>query len=344
MKSQSATEFITTYGFMFLALSLAIAVILFLASYNGTAPSTQCTPFSTISCNFINYYPNITAGYAIATLSFTNSQSVPINITNLRLTIDNLTATGTCSPTFVYPGQESTCIAPYTLNSLSNNLHSGGYILTAGFCNTGVSALNASACVYTVSNYTGTIEVYNAPNDTSPFSVIVATIPSSIQLPAYNSVPLIPSNYSFVQNGDWVPARNMTGLSYAFASSGAQLSYFGINTISFPGLLSALNSNSLPCTTPYGSLLSIAYSVFYLNKPSTVSFSVYGDNSIEAYYKPAGATYWTSVFGGTAWNTVTITTHTATASLGAGTYRLAVEWANTCGQGIQAFAMNGISQ
>lgn len=345
MRLQSAVEFISTYGFMFLILTLVIALVLFLASYNGTAPTTQCNSFSTLTCNYANFYPNVTYGHGELTLSFTNDQNTPINITSISTTLDNYTILGVCSPNFLYPGQESSCLSSIPINSITLSLHNGQYQVKAGYCNSGIAFLNSTSCIYSNVTYAGTFQVYNNPNDTTPFSVIAGLIPPSNQLPNLLSTPIMTANNLIVQNGDLVALRNLTGMGYAFGTSSfLTSSYFGMNVLPFPSVISTLNNNAITCSSPFNSLISISYSNFFIPATKTIQFKAYADNAIEIYYKLNTSTTWSSAFAGAGWTTGTPSTQSTTHSLTAGLYQLAVAWANTCGNGVQAMSINGIGQ
>ncbi len=347
MKSQSSVEFLSTYSFVLLIIGLAVALIFFLVSYTGSIVSSQCTSFSELGCNFVGYYPNTSYGYGIISLSIANSQEAPINITSMNFSIGNESAGGICSPNFLYPSQEATCTGDFAINAIqSGSPINGEYYINAGICASQANALNISGCSYLKANYSGDFQVYSANNDTMPFSVIVAYAPSSVQLPSMPAAPVIPSNYMIAQNGDWIPMRNLTGFKYAYGTGNYLRSlYFGLPTSAYPAVVSALNSNTVPCASPYDSVVSVAYSSFYMPKSSSVKFSAYSDNTIGVYYRQAEWSGWINAFGSSGWNLNSYNSLlTNTNTLSTGLYMIAVEQVNTCGEGLEAVSVNGIGQ
>ncbi len=231
--------------------------------------------------------------------------------------------------------------------SLQTSYHNGRYEISAGFCVSSANALNSTGCSYLPSNYTGSFQVYSSTTDVMPFSVVVAYVPGSVQLPSEPSSPTIPSNYMVTQNGDFVPLRNLTGFKYAFGT-GYYLpnTYFSTNVLAYPSVLSVLNSNTVPCSSPYQSVESVAYSAFYMPSSGSVSFSAYSDNAIEIYYKQQGWSSWIKALAGSGWSTAT---HTGAAlagsnTLSSGYYQIAVDTVNVCHEGLQAVSVNGIGQ
>ncbi len=345
MRAQSSIEFLSTYGFVFLIIGIAIVVIFFLATYTNTVVSTQCTSFSDIACNFVNYYTGM--GYGIFSLSISNAQTAPINITGINVSIDGSAATGMCSPNFLYQGQEATCIAVITANALKSGLVEGTYYINAGFCVSPANQISMQGCKYLDSNYSGSFQLYEAKNDTTPFSTIVAYVPGNVQLQQMPSSPYIPQNYTITQNGDFVPHRNLTGFDFAFGSwKYLGDSYVGTNVVTYPSVLSDIGSNTVPCTPPYQSVASVAYSAFYMPSSGKVSFAAYADNAIGVYYRGAGWNGWVNAFSGSGWtlNPQPNTEYTYTNTLGTGLYQIAVEHVNTCGEDLQALSVNGIGQ
>ncbi len=348
MKSQSSIEFLSTYGFVFLVIGLAVAIIFFVASYNNSVVSTQCKTFGGLTCNFVGYYVNATYGYSIITVSVSNAQTSPISINSINVTVGSGSANGICAPNFLYQGQEATCVAALPVNSLQNSFQTGSYSIGAGFCVSQVNSINSQGCSYIPSNYTGSFSVYNESNDTMPFSVIVAYLPGNVQLQQEPTSPIIPSNYIMTQNGDFVPVRNNTGFKYAFGTSEyvGSGSFTGFTVLPYPSILSVLSSNSVPCSPPYQSIEDIAYSAFYMPGSSAVSFGAYSDNAIEVYYKKSTWSNWLEAFSGAGWSSGT---HTSTELEGSNTiskgyYQIAVVNVNTCGNGMQAVSVNGIGQ
>ncbi|MDE1823334.1 MAG: hypothetical protein KGH50_03340 [Candidatus Micrarchaeota archaeon] len=156
MKQQSAIEFLTIYGFMFVIIGVTITIIAFIAyTTNGYIPQ-QCSGLTGLNCEFVIYYSNSLQANAIMTFSMTNAQSVPINITNMTVSIKNLSFNGACTPGFLNPGARTVCTVqgPY-VPALGSQVQ-GSYIIRAKYCNSAISQLNQTACTYEKVSYVGT--------------------------------------------------------------------------------------------------------------------------------------------------------------------------------------------
>ncbi|MCL5427781.1 MAG: hypothetical protein M1321_01215 [Candidatus Marsarchaeota archaeon] len=347
MRSQSSVEFLSTYGFVFLVIGVVISLVFVISTYNGGVASTQCTSFSGLTCNYASYYYNVTYGHGMVYLSISNSQNSPINITGVNITVDGTTANGICAPDFLYQGQESTCTAMFSATSAQSSLHNGGFDIRAGFCTSAGNRISSADCTYIPASYTGGFQVYSSANDSMPFSTIVAYVPGTVQLPAEPTAPQIPSNYLIVQNWDIVPSRNLTGFKYLYGTASYTSSkYFNANVLAYPSMLSILNSNSVPCSAPYRSTVSVSSSVFYMPASGTVSFEAESDNAIEIYYKQGSWPGWVKAFtAGTEWTLNAAPVFLSqTNTLSQGLYQITVESVNTCGDGLQAVSVNGIGQ
>ncbi|MDE1851592.1 MAG: hypothetical protein KGH69_02805 [Candidatus Micrarchaeota archaeon] len=156
MKEQSAVEFLTIYGFMFVIIGVTITIIAFVAyTTNGYIPQ-QCSGLTGLNCQFVIYYSNSLQANAIITMQLTNSQSVPINISNITVSVRNFTFNGTCSPQFINPSGWTVCTiqGPYT-PTLGSQIQ-GSYIIRAKYCNSPISNLNQTSCNFEKVSYVGT--------------------------------------------------------------------------------------------------------------------------------------------------------------------------------------------
>ncbi len=274
----------------------------------------------------------------------TNSQSVPINITNIKGTMGTSTGTGACSSSFLYPAQETMCEMVFPSFTVSQQVMSGIYNISVNYCNSESLSLSFDKCIYNKTSYGGSFDVYPTNTQSTPFVVIASQIPSNTQLEPEPAIPVIPYNYSLLQNGDMVGYRTDNSISYAF-SSNAYLgnTYLGNNAISFPGILSDLNSGNVACSSPYNSILSIAYSTFYMYQSNTITINAYATNAIQVYYKDQGWSNWAQAFSGSNWNQNNgVESYTVQNTITPGVYQIAVAWADTCGGGVEALQLQNI--
>ncbi len=344
MKAQATVEFMSTYGFMFILLGIAITAVVLLTTYVNTIQDTTCTSYSNLECNFVEFYNNITNSYSIVDISLINSQTVPVNITGISATIGSNKGTGLCSPAFLYPAQETMCEVVFPNFVQNGQVAYGIFNINAGYCNSESYSLNSTACQYNSSVYGGSFDAYPSNTEITPFVVIAGQLPSSIRLEIEPSTPILPYNYTLLQNGDFVGYRTQNSISYAFGSGQyvGQV-YFNENVQNFPGILSSLNSQNVACSSPYNSILSVAYSTFQMYQANTITVNVYATNAIQIYYKQQGGSAWTSLLNGGSWNARNgVGSYIGQTFLNPGIYQIAVEWVKTCGSGLQAVQIENV--
>ncbi len=340
MKSQSSIEFLTTYGFLFIILGIMISIIFYFTSIPKASLPMQCTSFSGPSCNYMEYYTNQTSSYGYVLMSITNSESVPINISNITITIKSTKSIGVCNPSLLYPGQEATCLTPLSSPSAPQLLVQGFYSINSKYCNNGLGSLPSANCNETA-NYGGAFTATASASKEYLFSVVAMRSPPTQQAPAYSSSPDLPAGFTILQNGDWI--SNST-FSYSFGTTGSGYvgtTYLGVKTGTFPSLVSTLGNNNVDCSgsRPYNSTFSTAYSLFYVPSAANAVFKIETDDFMAVYYKGPNVPSWTSLpgIGSLAWHGQGATEYTSnTISLASGTYYLAIMWSNACGGGMQA--------
>jgi hypothetical protein len=347
MRSQSSIEFLTTYSFLFIILGVMISIILFLSMAPSLSMPSQCSAFSGPTCNFVAITSNSATGYSLVTISVTNSQSVPINITSMNTTIKSLVSPGACTPTFLYPGQEATCVSPVNSIYSLTNLVEGYYVLNAQYCNSGISSLSAANCTFEKVFYSGSFS--SEPIAITPivFSVAASQSPRTSNLIPY-SMNLItePNNYTILQNGAWIANSTIYAIGYAFANNAAMIghTYFTFNTVQFPQIFSSLSNNNIACNyPPYNSMLSIASTTLYVNPAMTLNVMTETSGAIGVFYREVQTgSQWVSAFGASSWKPQGPTKYVKTPiNLNKDFYNLEVVWSDPCGSGGQIFEIGG---
>jgi hypothetical protein len=348
MRSQSSIEFLTTYGFLFLILAIVFSVLFFVAKAPATSIQTSCTAFAGPECSLAQLYANASAGYSVFTAMLANSQAVPINITSFSVTINSNTFTGNCTPTFLYPGQLATCAVEANTVYTGTGPIDGFYQLPAKYCNSGFGGVSQANCTYDKVAYSGSFVVRPVSTESLVFSVAALQSPASQSLLPYSTIatdPHLPSNYTIVQNGDWV--ANVTGgtAAYSFTTTGGWATdYLGYKPLPFPSSVSSLRSSEVACSAPYNTTLSVASTTLYVGATSSASVAIETDDAMEVFYKVAQpGTVWQNVFAGSAWRGQGATQYGPnTISLSPGLYSIEVWWANACGGGGQTFVLSGL--
>ena len=335
MKMQSAIEFLSTYGFVFIVIAVVIAVIFFLATSAQTNFSVQCSGFGGFTCNYASYYTNRTYAYTVATISLSNSQSVPLNISNVSMTIGSTTVNGLCSPTFIYPGEVGICAAVFNSISSPGALVRGYYSVGAKYCNGGISSLRQGNCTQPVL-YTGAFLAQTTSLRSVVFGAEVALGSGGAGLPSYASLePMhIPTNFVIAQDGDWNTNGTSGNIIYSFGTSGyIGAGYLGTNAVAFPQSTSMLNNVSA-CSASASPMISMAYTTVYLHGTKN-SESIETSNAMALYYD-TGSTPWTAILGSASWSSHGLAQYASSTAFGNGLYGIYVEWFSPCGQGLQA--------
>ena len=359
MRAQSAIEFLSTYGFLFLIVGVTLTMISFLSTSASSEVPTQCSSFGGPACNFVSFFSNSSAGYSLVTLSITNSESIPINITSFAVTAQNTTFAGICAPQFLYPGQQATCMANLTQTPSPGYNLQATYVLNAKYCNLGLSSVSKGYCAipglanYETVSYGGSFSTTVVQQRTAIFSVAAAVGPknfagsqpglSGLQPFTSNSGPLVPANYTIAENGAWSDAVSGNSFQYAFSTTNSLgISIYGRNAVSFPAsVASALGANGVACSNSFNSTLSLASTVVYVGANTvTANVVVVADNSMEVFVKSAASSgNWINIFKGSAWGLGAATQFGPNAvALNKGLYYVEVLWANNCGPGVQEFS------
>ena len=360
-RAQSSVEFLSTYSFLFLIMGLIIAILVFITSNPSSILPSQCAPFSGPACNLV--FASSKGPNSIITFSLSNSQSVPINITNMTVTVRGTTSIGACTPYLIYPGQGTTCTASIPVNTPNLQVQ-GFYNVNSRFCNSGISNVSKGGCSYETVSYGGSFITTILQKTNALFSVVASTGPATLNLIAYspvNGIVPIPGNFVNTQNGFWI--ANITGgrLYYAFANGyqgnlvGSTYSLDGqsYKTAPFPATLTALANNNIACSAPYNSTLSLASTTLYMGSTNTVKVIIETDGAMEVFYRPAnvlapsnsflsGST-WNSVWGGAAWHSQGATQYTNTITLNKGFYYLDALWSDNCGSGATVLQISGLT-
>ncbi len=357
MRAQSSLEFLTTYSFLFMILGITVSIILFLAGAPALTLPSQCASFSGPQCNFVEMYSNTITGYSLITFSFSNSQSVPINLTSMQTEVKSLTSNGYCTPSYLYPGMTSTCTVEQNSAPSTQTQIQGYYTINALFCNSGQANLSTKNCNYEQVQYSGSFATNPSIDKAVLFSVVASQSPPTSNILPFSVLssnpPVQPYNYSILQNDDWLANITSNTIAYAFATNGTLqgTSRLGYPLSAYPQVLSSLNNNNVnsnagACvySTPYNSMLSIASTTLYFDTAKTVTFNVVTYGAIEVFYRGAPPTNsWSNVFSGSGWKQQGATQYgPRSVTFQQGLYDFEIFWENPCGKGEQVFSANGL--
>ncbi|MCL5434033.1 MAG: hypothetical protein M1538_03630 [Candidatus Marsarchaeota archaeon] len=152
MKIQSAFEFLITYSWAILIISIMIGLLYYFMNLPNTSSQNLCSMESTFLCK-TTAFTNYTTNTAFINLNFTNNQDYPIEnaFVIVGLNGKNLTQTS-CAPILVETGNTLNCSVNTEMNIAPSTVISGKIFLSFGDC-----AL--------VPNYVSTKNCNNAPID-----------------------------------------------------------------------------------------------------------------------------------------------------------------------------------
>ncbi len=345
MKAQSAIEFLSTYGFLFLMLGITLSIIAFFVFYPKSALPQQCGAFSGPTCVLSSVYSNLTTHYTLVTILMQNTQPVPINMTNITVSIKSTSTKGTCTPFYLVPGQYTTCVIYIPMITNPGALIQGFYSFPAKFCNSALGNINNNTCNFDNVTYSGYFSATATTSKIILFSVQAVQGPTTQSWPTPQpSTPGVLSNWKILQNGDWATTESKGQFVYTWGA-GYSSTMFGYPNIPFPSSVSTLSNGHVACSSPYNSTFSTAYTTLYLPSATTVDIREFADDFIDVYYKTSTSVSWTKAFSGNQWPVTSYTTPNGVNALLNGPYEnIAVLWANVCGGGEQDINMSQLPQ
>lgn len=179
MRAQAAIEFLTTYGFMFIILGLMLTIIAGIALSTKASIPQQCNTVTGFNCEYVLYYSNTVGPNSIITFSLSNEQSVPISITGFNVTVKNYTAHGSCSVSYLYPGNLTACTAQFPYIVPSGGGIDGTYVIDAQYCNSPAAELQKTTCTYTPVAYSGSFSTSSSALTTTSSSTSTSSITST---------------------------------------------------------------------------------------------------------------------------------------------------------------------
>ncbi len=145
-KSQSAIEFLTTYGFIFLIIAITLSLLYLFINFPRTILPFNCTIFSGFNCNDAIYTPNATVG---SQLFIIVSDMMPgtLNITGFNAYMDFANSTsGYCAASIVTEGEKTYCIADISSAPRLGNMYSGTFKIIGNYCAQPLANITTPSC------------------------------------------------------------------------------------------------------------------------------------------------------------------------------------------------------
>lgn len=153
-KGQSAIEFISVYGFVFLIIGVIMAVLLVLVNVPKLTYSFNCTVYGGFYCTDVALSYNPNSGDTLLYLNLVNNNPGIVNISTFNATLRNIISiSGSCTPTLSFQGNTVNCIANIPVKVKLGNPYMGHFTISANYCS---SSLNKSTICPSNKNVTFT--------------------------------------------------------------------------------------------------------------------------------------------------------------------------------------------
>ncbi len=350
MKAQAALEFLTTYGFLFIIVGIVLSALIFIVISPTIYLSSSCTAQSGPYCAFVQLYSNTSQHFSLLTFVLTNSESVPINVTQMNIIIRGKTFTGYCTPSFLVSGQSAVCVSYLNFSPALATFTQGFYSVSAKYCNSGITGLYNYSCSFSSTSsisYSGYFSAEAVPKLTIPISMLALQGPKTVQVAPYPGVPEFPPGYLVMQNG--YIARNITNkeLNFSFGTPGYQTTTLKPQNLNlpvypFPSSVSSLNALVSCGYNPsahqyYNSTYSIFATTLYFPTTEKLNVSVSVDDIIQVYYKPVTSNSWSTVIPSGGWwaGICCEVPKSYYITVSPGLYNFEVLWGNLCAPGLE---------
>lgn len=134
VRAQSALEFISTYAWGLLILTIVVAVLLAFITLPSTSVPNQCSFTSTVTC--VDFVLGSSAGKVTTmTINITNSQQYPILNPDLIVEVNGKNSSSAiCTPADVNPGEALSCSLTLPVNTSLGTLLAGDLYLSIDNC------------------------------------------------------------------------------------------------------------------------------------------------------------------------------------------------------------------
>lgn len=135
LKGQSAVEFITVYGFVFLIIGVALSILVTLASTPTLSSPSSCAVYGGFNCADVAISQNSTTGNASLYLLLTNIQPGIVNISSFNATVSNhQSVSGSCSPSMSLQGNIIACTADMPFDAQIGRKYHGSFAISSNYC------------------------------------------------------------------------------------------------------------------------------------------------------------------------------------------------------------------
>ncbi len=272
-RGQSAVEFLSVYGYVFLILGIVIAVAFLYSSVPSSIVPFQCNFYSGFQCTDAAIIYNSVSGVSSLVIVASMTQPGVVNVSSFNAVIQlSPTTKGYCLPQTAIAGQYVYCIANLTYTPTQSQIYSGTFTMLANYCagfGTNVSSTPCSAST----NYTfsGSYRVQPQPRTTT-LNGIIALSPFTV-----NYVPIT------IVNTQNAAEPNPFQLMVQFQPSNAIYKKYERSDLG--NIRFFYNNNPIPSWCEKNCSTSNTYNaLFWVRVPATIPINSISNTVIKMYF------------------------------------------------------------
>ena len=157
---QSAIEYLVSYGWALLVLSIVVGAIYYFIFLPSSLVPSQCSVASGLYCDDIALGSNSAAGKVV--LLLTNTQAFPVQNPTVNVSINGHNTTANCLTRYAVSGGSIICIANTSPQSAAQ-LVTGAFHVSAQYCGLSNTPMTANSCSSVpMQVYTGTFAAHSS--------------------------------------------------------------------------------------------------------------------------------------------------------------------------------------
>ncbi|MGC8652203.1 MAG: hypothetical protein ACP5UH_03060, partial [Candidatus Micrarchaeia archaeon] len=282
-RAQSAMEYLVTYGWAILLVSIVIALLYLYVIVPKVVVPASCNFVSGAYCNDLVLGTNTITHATELAVFLTNTQPYPMQNPQLYVKVNNITSTlGKCSPNFVLPGGAIICNMTVPVSTSLGMFISGSIYLNATYCGLAPNYTVTHSCANAPrQTYSGSFNAHAAPlvSTTSKISITAANatnpannakdrLTATVDMLGY---PLKGASVNFTENSTAYSLQpNLTTTN----TNGQALSYIWGTAI-----------GNVKVSADYAGLPPASVVIDFI-APETVSFKIINFPSCSSYTSP----------------------------------------------------------
>lgn len=205
-KAQSAIEFISSYGFSFLIIIIAISVLFIFTSLPRKILPDYCNFYGGFTCADV-LYTNTSTGSSLVVAAVASQPGI-VNASNFTATLNyQHSVSGYCTPSYALAGQRIYCIANFTFNGTYGTPYIGTFTIQSNYCANPPGNVSTAACAAsTTYNFSGNVRAEMSNVNISGSHTLSVTITntqgSAVPAQFQQMLQFAPSTYQLYERSD----------------------------------------------------------------------------------------------------------------------------------------------